>query len=65
MVIEHIEGYNGDGGECGPGWHRVSSVAHGGDGRHSRGTIDTIAEVAFRFEKKIFFKVGHQANKTK
>ena len=43
-------------------WH---SVAHGGGGRHYKEVIDTIAEVAFRFEKKIFFKVGHQANKTK
>ena len=40
--------------KCGPGWHRVDSVAHGGGGRHSKGTIDTIAEVASRFEKKIF-----------
>ena len=43
----------------------MDSVAHGGGGRPSQRTIDTIAEVAFRFEKKIFFKVGHQANKTK
>ena len=49
-------------GAGGPGRY---TVAHGGGGRHSQRTIDTIAEVAFRFEKKIFFKVGHQANKTK
>ena len=43
----------------------MDSVADGGGGRHYKEVIDTIAEVAFRFEKKIFFKVGHQANKTK
>ena len=51
--------------QCEPGWPRPDTVAHTGDGRHSKETIDTIAEVAFRSEKKIFFKVGHQANKTK
>ena len=32
----------------------MDSVADGGGGRHSRGTIDTMVAVALRFEKKIF-----------
>ena len=40
--------------QCEPGWGRLYTVADGGGGRHSQGTIDTIAEVASRFEKKIF-----------
>ena len=44
--------------KCEPGWGRLDTVAHGGGGRHSKGTIDTIAEVASRFEKKIFRDSG-------
>ena len=35
-------------------WARPDTVADGGGGRHSKEAIDTIAEVAHRFEKKIF-----------
>ena len=41
-------------GKCEPGWHRVSSVAHGGGGRHYKEVIDTMAAMAHRIEKKIF-----------
>ena len=36
------------------GGARLYTVAHGGVGRHSQRTIDTMAAVAHRFRKKIF-----------
>ena len=47
LVIEHILGYNGEGGGGVGAWARLDTVADGGGGRHYKEVIDTIAEVAF------------------